>query len=220
MARFFTHKIFKKTAKEFSPIETGFVSEKSFIEEQRDEALDVLIPLYKEWWDNWLKVKNALGELKLSKEGFRRLDFYETEQRKSVISIMASILVDWEKDEMAKFGEDVVKLAKEMRPSLPYVEYSEGEEFELSLEQIGKLRSFMSFQAKKVKDAVIELQNLSWKKFEFKDAALTQKAAEELLEERLGITWFEFLDFNGEVEFTDGYFPALLQQATDDGMNI
>ena len=220
MARFFTHKIFKKTAKEFSPIETGFVSEKSFIEEQRDEALDVLIPLYKEWWDNWLKVKNALGKLKLSKEGFRRLDFYETEQRKSVISIMASILVDWEKDEMAKFGEDVVKLAKEMRPSLPYVEYSEGEEFELSLEQIGKLRSFMSFQAKKVKDAVIELQNLSWKKFEFKDAALTQKAAEELLEERLGITWFEFLDFNGEVEFTDGYFPALLQQATDDGMNI
>ena len=220
MARFFTHKIFKKTAKEFSPIETGFVSEKSFIEEQRDEALDVLIPLYKEWWDNWLKVKNALGELKLSKEGFRRLDFYETEQRKSVITIMASILVDWEKDEMAKFGEDVVKLAKEMRPSLPYVEYSEGEEFELSLEQIGKLRSFMSFQAKKVKDAVIELQNLSWKKFEFKDAALTQKAAEELLEERLCITWFEFLDFNGEVEFTDGYFPALLQQATDDGMNI
>ena len=220
MARFFTHKIFKKTAKEFSPIETGFVSEKSFIEEQRDEALDVLIPLYKEWWDNWLNVKNALGELKLSKEGFRRLDFYETEQRKSVISIMASILVDWERDEMTKFGEDVVKLAKEMRPSLPYVEYSEGEEFELSLEQIGKLRSFMSFQAKKVKDAVIELQNLSWKKFEFKDAALTQKAAEELLEERLGITWFEFLDFNGEVEYTDGYFPALLQQATDDGMNI
>ena len=220
MARFFNHKLFKKNVQDFNPLETGFISEKSYIEEQRDEALDVLVPLYKDWWENWTKTKNNLGQLSLSKEGFRRLEYYETEQRKSVVSIMANILVDWETENMTKFGDDVVKLAKEMRPSLPYVEYTEGEEFELSLEQIGKLRVYMSTQAKKVKDAVVELQNLSWKKFDFKDKALSEKSAEELLEERLGVTWFEFLDFNGEVKFTDGYFPALLQQATDDGMNI
>lgn len=220
MAAFFIKKLFKSKPKDFSPFENGFKPEKTFIEEQRDEALEVLIPLYRNWWESWVKVKEGLGDLGLSKEGLRRLDYYETEQRKSVISIMAEVLVDWEKEETTKFGEDVVRLAKEMRPSLPYVEYGEGDEFQLSQVQILKLRDFMSEQAKTVKEAILELQGLAWKKFDFGEATITQKAAEELIEERLGITWFEFLDFQGEVEFVDGYFPALLQQATDDGMNI
>ena len=218
MAQFFIKKLFKKP-KEISPLETGFVSEKSFIEEQRDEALEALISLYKNWWGTWEKTKSSLGDLNLSKENLRRIDYYETEQKKSVISLLADILVDWEAENMSSFGENFVRLAKEMRPSLPYIEY-DSEKFELSPVQLLKLRDFISLEANAIKETVRDLQNLQWKKFDFKDVALSKKAAEELLEERLGITWFDFLDFNGEVEFTNGYFPALLQQATDDGMNI
>ena len=219
MSQFFIKKMFKRKPKEINPLKTGFVSEKSFVEEQRDEALEILIPLYKNWWENWVKTKESLGELDLSKENLRRIDYYETEQRKSVISLLADILVDWEAENMTKFGENFVKLAKEMRPSLPYIEYDSGN-FELSPTQLLKLRDFMSEEGRAVKEAISGLQSLSWKKFDFKDSAIKKEAAERLLEERLGITWFEFLDFKGDVEFTDGYFPALLQQATDDGMNI
>ncbi|MBQ6147409.1 hypothetical protein IJI70_00995 [Candidatus Saccharibacteria bacterium] len=218
MPQFFIKKLFKKP-KDFNPAETSFVSEKSFIEEQRDEALEVLLPLYRNWWETWEKTKNSLGDLNLTKEDLRRITYYETEQRKSVISLLADILVDWEKENLTNFGEDVVKLAKEMRPSLPYVEY-DSNNFELSPTQLLKLRDFVSLEANAVKEAVRDLQSLQWKKFDFGEAVISKTAAEELLEERLGITWFEFLDFKGDVEFTDGYFPALLQQATDDGMNI
>ena len=219
MAQFFIKKFFKHPSKELTPVESVFVPEKSFIEEQRDEALDILISLYQNWAENWDLTKKSLGDLNLSKENLRRVDFYETEQRKSVISYLAEILSNWEKEETSAFGEAFVNLAKEMRPSLPYVEYDD-DNFHLSDVQLSKLREFMSKQGNAVKEAILELQGLSWKKFDFKDVALSKKAAEELLEERLGITWFDFLDFNGDVEFTDGYFPALLQQATDDGMNI
>ena len=219
MTQFFIKKFFKRKLKEENPLKTGYVSEKSFIEVQRDEALDVLLPLYENWWKAWTETKANLGDLNLSKEDLRRIDFYETEQRKSVISLLADILVDWEAENTGKFGVDFVELAKEMRPSLPYIEY-DSSRFELSSVQLLKLRNFMLKEGKAVKDAILELQNLSWKKFDFGDSKIKKDAAERLLEERLGITWFEFLDFKGDVEFTDGYFPALLQQATDDGMNI
>ena len=202
----------------FTEIEDSTTSETPFWEIQRAEALEIIITFFKSWQILWRSTRLSLGDLGLSEEGLRRLIYYENEQKKTVINLLAEMLVAWEKDDQIDFSASVLCLAKELRPSLTHFETTESESFELTPWQLEHLKNYTRNQAKTLKTAVQELQRLSWHKFEFGDKVLTVPIAESLIKEKLDIPSFDFIDFGTEPEFNaHGFFPALLQESTDFG---
>lgn len=209
----------KKFSINFSEIENEAQNETPFWEIQRGEALQVLITFYSSWQDLWTTTKHALGPVNLSDEGRRRLEFYESEQQKTLIRLLAEILVAWEKDDQPAFSSAVFRLAQELRPSLNHFETSEAEPFALTTTQAALLKHYTAAEATSLKSAITELQRLSWRKFEFGDKVLSPSLAEALIRERLGLSNFDFLDFTAEPEFRGhGFFPALLQDSADFGL--
>ena len=209
----------KKFSINFSEIENEAQNETPFWEIQRGEALQVLTTFYSSWQDLWTTTKHALGPVNLSDEGRRRLEFYESEQQKTLIRLLAEILVAWEKDDQPAFSSAVFRLAQELRPSLNHFETSEAEPFALTTTQAALLKHYTAAEATSLKSAITELQRLSWRKFEFGDKVLSPSLAEALIRERLGLSNFDFLDFTTEPEFRGhGFFPALLQDSADFGL--
>ena len=216
------HFLFKKPktfSVNFSEIEDETASETPFWETQRAEALQVLTTFYSSWQALWQGTRNALGNLSLSENGKSRLAFYENEQKHTVIHLLASILVAWEKDDDSAFSEAVLNLARELRPSLTHFETDIDENFSLTPAQLAILKTFTSREAVYLKNAVTELQHLSWHKFEFGDKVLSLSAAQKLIEEKLHLTYFDFLDFDENPEFNaHGFLPELLQDSADFGL--
>ena len=215
------HFLFKKPKTfsiNFEEIADESASETPFWEVQRSEAVKNLTTFYASWQALWSNVKRAMGDLNLSKSSLDHLEFYETEQKKTVLNLLAQILVAWEKDDSSAFSGAVLALAKELRPSLVYFE-SGDEAPNFSELQREYLKYFTKNEAASLKTTIEELQRLSWHKFEFGDKVLSVSAAEQLLREQLGLSYFEFLDFATEPEFnTRGFYPALLQASADFGL--
>ena len=192
------------------------VSETPFWEVQRTEALEILTYIFETWNASWENTKHALGDLNLSESGLRRLNFYENEQKKEIISLLAKILVCFERGDDFSFSNHLISLAKELRPSLPYVEYDPEENFSLTPYQLAQLRNFMQSEAISLKSSVSELQSLARKRI-LSENILTESNAEQLIREKLGLTYFDFVEFKEEPEFSDGYYPELLQESIDFG---
>ncbi len=216
------HFLFKKPKTfsiNFEELEDTQAPEEHFWEIQRAEALDILTTFFSSWQSLWNDTKRSLGDLNLSEEGFRRLTYYENEQRSNVIRLLARILVSWEKDERLTFEAAVICLAKELRPSLLNFETDQKENFTLSDAQLARIDAFKNREALSLKNTIRELQRLSWYKFEFGDKVLTLSAAKDLIEEKLHLTYFDFLDFKEEPDFhAHGFFPSLLQDSADFGL--
>ena len=218
MPHFFTRNR-KKFSINFSEIESESALETPFWEVQRGEALQVLTTFYSSWQDLWTATKRALGPVNLSEDGRRRLEFYESEQQKTILRLLASTLVAWEKDDQSAFSAAIFDLARELRPSLTHFETSETEPFSLTPAQSELLKHYTRAEATSLKSAITELQRLAWRKFEFGDKALSPSLAEALIRERLGLSNFDFLDFATEPEFNArGFLPALLQESADFGL--
>ena len=216
------HFLFKKPktfSVKFEEIEADTASETPFWEVQRGEALQVLTTFYSSWQDLWTATKRALGPVQLSEDGRYRLEYYESEQQKTVISLLAKTLVAWEKDDQPPFASAIFDLAHELRPSLTHFETSETETFSLTPYQNELLKNYTRSEATSLKSAITELQRLAWRKFEFGDKVLSLTNAEALIKERLGLSNFDFLDFSTEPEFNaHGFLPALLQDSADFGL--
>ena len=216
------HFLFRKPKKfsiNFSEIEAQTASETPFWEVQRSEALQVLTTFYSSWQDLWSATKRALGPVQLTEDGRYRLEYYESEQQKTVISLLAKALVAWEKDDQPTFSAAIFDLAHELRPSLTHFETSETETFSLTPFQNELLKNYTRAEATSLKSTITELQRLAWRKFEFGDKVLSQTNAEALIKERLGLSNFDFLDFSQEPEFNaHGFLPALLQESADFGL--
>ena len=219
MPHFFTRNR-KKFSVNFSEIEDQSTSETPFWEVQRGEALQVLTTFYSSWQDLWTATKRTLGPVTLSEDGRRRLEYYESEQQKTVLKLLASTLVAWEKDDQSAFSAAVIALARELRPSLTHFETSDTEQpFALTPFQTELLKNYTRSEATSLKSTITELQRLAWRKFEFGDKVLSPSLAEALIRERLGLSNFDFLDFKSEPEFNaHGFLPALLQESADFGL--
>lgn len=194
------------------------IDERPFWEVQRSEALEILTNLYSHWSTAWGSTKSSFGDLDLSKSTLARINFYESEQQKAILSLLAKTLVAWERSDETAFSESVVSLAKEFRPSYAYLEADPEETFSLTDFQLSRLRSFITNESVVLKDSVRELQLMAWRKIDFGDNILSEAAAETLIRERLGLTYFDFVDSTTTPEFSSGYYPALLQDLTDQGL--
>ena len=209
----------KKFSINFSEIENEAQNETPFWEVQRGEALQVLTTFYSSWQDLWTATKRALGPVSLSEDGRRRLEYYESEQQKTALKLLANTLVAWEKDDQPAFSAAVIALARELRPSLTHFETSDTEPFTLTPFQAELLKNYTRSEAISLKSTITELQRLAWRKFEFGDKVLSPSLAEALIRERLGLSNFDFLDFKNEPEFNaHGFLPALLQESADFGL--
>lgn len=206
----------KKFSVNFEELGDESVPEIPFWEIQRNEAVDILITFFSSWQADWARVKQNLGNLNFAPEDAERLDYYEAEQKKTALHHAAEMLAAWERDDEYSFSHAVYNLAKELRPSLYHFEDGEAYTNALNSHQRDMLRNFTGYEAQSLKATVANLQKLAWRKFEFGDKVITISSAERLLEEKLGLTYFEFLDFKEEPEFNGhGFFPALLQESTD-----
>ncbi|MBR2695804.1 hypothetical protein IKE86_02770 [Candidatus Saccharibacteria bacterium] len=215
------HFSFKKPHKfsvNFAEIEAKAASETPFWEVQRSEALNIITTFFRTWQTLWTGTKQALGDLHLSEESLRRLHYYENEQQQTILNLLASILVAWEKDSGADFSTAVLSLAKELRPSLMHFETDLDDNFALNQAQLQLLKHFTAREAAYLKSAVEDLQRLSWHKFEFGDKALSHSNAVALIKEQLHLTYFEFLDTSTEPTFKNGFLPELLQDSVDFGL--
>ncbi len=208
----------KKLSINFSEIDDGTISETPFWEVQRSEALEIITTFFTSWQSLWQSTKLSLGNLNLSEESNRRLIYYENEQKRTVVHLLAEILVAWEKDDGTNFSNAVVNLAKELRPSVTHFETDSNENFVLTPAALQILKIYTTREALTLKNAIEKLQQLSWHKFEFGDKVLTISTAEALIEEQLHLTYFDFLDFNTDPEFASGFLPELLQDSADFGL--
>lgn len=182
---------------------------------QRSEALEILAEIFISWQSLWKNTKDTLGDLHLSEHNLRRVNFYETEQRRSVVILLSELLVAWELSDTPTFSDLTVALAKELRPSYPYVEYDPEETLTLSPTEFSILRNYIKSISILLKESISDLQNLATKRLSFNSKPLTLDAAEALLRDRLGLSYFDFVDFDSEKGFQKGYYPALLQESTD-----
>ena len=76
----------------FTEIEDDTSSETPFWEIQRAEALEIITRFYSSWQVLWESTRLSFGDLGLSEEGLRRLIYYENEQKKTVINLLAEML--------------------------------------------------------------------------------------------------------------------------------
>lgn len=206
----------KKFSINFEELGEESVPEIPFWEVQRNEAADILVTFFSSWQADWSRIKLFLGSLNISSDDAERLDYYEREQKKTALHHIAEALVAWEKDDSNAFSLAIYNLAKELRPSIYHFEDGEAYTRALTENQRHMLKNFTLYEAQSLKATVATLQKLAWHKFEFGDKVISVSAAEALLEEKLGLTYYEFLDFKEEPEFNaHGFFPALLQESTD-----
>ena len=215
------HFLFKKRNKisvNFTEVEDESASETPFWEVQRNEALEIITTFFSSWQTLWQGTKLSLGDLNLSEEGNRRLIYYENEQKRTVIHFLAEILVAWEKDDGARFSIAILNLARELRPSLTHFETDINDNFALKPSDLQVLKNYTTNEAAALKSAIEELQRLSWHKFEFGDKVLSIPAAEALIEHKLNLSYFDFMEFNTDPNFASGFLPELLQEETDFGL--
>lgn len=181
----------------------------------RERGIEILGFIYEAWLSSWQTTRANLGELNLSVSLSHRLNFYENEQRRSVVSILATLLAAWEAKDESTFSAAVPKLARELRPSLAYCDPEE-EGITLTPAQLTSLRTHISRTATILKSAIRDLRSLSPAPDPSRPP-LTTEYAESLLRDKLGLSAFDFMDFKDEPEFSSGYFPALLQESVDFG---
>jgi len=208
----------KKISINFSEIEDEPISETPFWEVQRSEALEIITTFFSSWQALWQNTKFSLGNLNLSEESNRRLTYYENEQKRTVVHLLAEILVAWEKDDGSSFSSAVLNLAKELRPSVTHFETDINDNFVLTPTALQILKIYTAREAIALKNAIEKLQRLSWHKFEFGDKVLTISTAEALIEEKLHLTYLDFLDFNTDPDFASGFLPELLHDSAEFGL--
>lgn len=185
-----------------------------FYQDTREKAIDILSFIYEAWLSVWQETRSSLGELNLSEAASRRLNFCDNEQRRAVVSHLAKLLVAWESSDHASFSTSVNDLAHELRPTLASPDAEESTA--LTPAQLATLRRHLSRISHILKDSISELAQLTPVPDPSKKS-LTVETAESLLRERLGLSFFDFLEFSEEPEFHSGYFPALLQDSVDQG---
>ena len=193
-----------------------------FNQDNRERALDILSFIYETWASSWQETLVKLGTLNLPQAALQRLNFHDNEQRRAIVSHLAKLLVAWEAANEPDFSSAVAALARELRPSLAAAELEEGSI--LTQTQLAELRAYLSRLSTNLKSSIAELKSLPAPSFNpgvitsVKTLPLTNAAAETLLRERLGLSFFDFLEFNSEPTFGNGYFPALLQDSIDQGL--
>ena len=172
---------------------TNSTEPSSSIEEfQREEALNILASLFTSWATSWNHTSSGLYNLRLSESTKRRVRFYETEQKQAILSLLSSILVAWEGEDRDAFANSIILLAKELRPSLPYVELEPEETLALSPLDMYRLRSFVETMATLLKNTVADLENRSERRFHFNLPPLSLSQAQSLLEEKLNLHQLDF----------------------------
>lgn len=193
-----------------------------FEEVQREEALVQLADFFKTWQTSWEKTKSSLGIPPLSESAKNSLSLYESDQKNSVITLLSAVLVAWDSDNSPEFAKSIVALARELRPSLPYIEFDPDEHFCLSSAQLLILRHFIESNGEKLKEIVASLSKLSVEKISFTSTSpLTIEKAEALLREHLDLPYFNFLDFafDSDTEIINdddtSSFPALLAASAE-----
>ena len=161
---------------------------------EREEALNLLCSLFTSWNSSWNNTAASLSSLNFSESTKRRIHFYETEQKQAILTLLASIFVAWDREDPATFSNSVVNLARELRPSLPYIELEPDESFILSPLDMSRLRSFVERSASLLKNTVSDLKTLSSRRFRFETTPLTNTNAEALLREKLNLPRLDLLD--------------------------
>ncbi|MBR2587081.1 hypothetical protein IKE71_01755 [Candidatus Saccharibacteria bacterium] len=212
----FLYKNRKSFSVNFEEIANEQASEPPFWEIQRGEVVDILTTFFTSWQASWQSTGRSLGNLNLTSEDLSRLNYYEHEQKSTVLHLLAEILVAWEKDDNEAFSESVLKLARELRPYLNYFEPSDSAALVLTPSQTVILKNFTRSESASLKTTIESLQRLAWHKLEFGDKVLTVPDAESLLAGKLGLSHLAFLDFELEPDSrTDTPLHALLQPSAE-----
>lgn len=191
------------------------------LSEQRSEIVQKLAILYWSWNIRWENARKSLGDLHLSDYGLKQIEFYEREQRRDVIARLAQLLLDWEHSNFEKLKFDMIALASNMKPSIPYVEYTD-DKLQLDQEQVDKIKLYAHEQATSVKQCMNELLSLENRRFDICDSNLSLDMAESLLRVELGVTIFDFIESSEKFDFEEkkAAFPALYLSAMEDDMEI
>lgn len=210
------HFLFKKRPK-FAFSLPAELPEPDFQESQRREALEVLASFFEGWLASWRETKLSLNLPLLSESAKNSLLVYESDQASSAVSLLAAILSAWDSNNSPEFAKSVVALARELRPSLPYIEFDPEEHFILSPAQLSRLRLFIESTGERLKETIRTLEKLSGEKFSFSINPLSPEKAESLLRERLHLPFFgDFLDFTSEPSAASSdAFPALLAASAE-----
>lgn len=191
------------------------------LSEQRSEIVQRLAILYWSWSIRWENARRGLGDLHLSEYGLKQIEFYEREQRRDVISRLAELLLDWEHSNFDKLKMDMIALASNMKPSIPYVEYTD-DRLQLNQDQVERIKAYARDQATSVKECMSELLKIENRRFDICDSNLSLDMAESLLRVELGVTIFDFIEPSEEFDFEEkkAAFPALYLSAMEDDMEI
>ena len=228
-------KRFRARRLNFSPDSTSPRSDfdDSIIETERSDLLALLSTFFSSWQNLWQGTKTQLIHLNLSESGTRRVNFYESEQRKSILTLLAELFVLEDTRTPSNtpdgttfatnFAPLVLSLAKELRPSLAYAEYDPSENFTLDKSSLFFLRLYLKNASALLKTLVSDLEKFRTKRLDLTPAAsgapdfqpISVDSARRLLENSLGLSNFDFIDFDSNPTFKNGYFPALLQASAD-----
>ncbi|MBQ6510716.1 hypothetical protein IJI94_02000 [Candidatus Saccharibacteria bacterium] len=190
------------------------------LSDQRSEILQRLAILYWNWNIRWKNARDGLGDLHLSEYGLKQIEFYEREQRRDVVSRLSELLLDWEHSNFEKLKLDMIALASNMKPSIPYVEYSD-DKLQLNQDQVDRIKAYAHDQATSVKECMSDLLKPENRRFDICDSNLSFDMAESLLRVELGVTVFDFIE-STEFDFEEkkSSFPALYLTAMEDDMEI
>ncbi len=191
------------------------------LSEQRSEVVQRLAILYWSWNIRWENARRGLGELNLSTYGLKQIEFYEREQKRDVISRLAELLLDWEHSDFEKLKMDMITLASSMKPSIPYVEYTD-DKLQLNQDQVERIKRYAHDQATSVKECMSDLLKPENRRFDICESNLSFDMAESLLRVELGVTIFDFAEQDKEFDFEENKasFPALFLTAMEDDMEI
>ena len=114
----------------------------------------------------------------------------------------------------------MIALASNMKPSIPYVEYSD-DKLQLNQDQVDRIKAYAHDQATSVKECMSDLLKPENRRFDICDSNLSFDMAESLLRVELGVTVFDFIE-STEFDFEEkkSSFPALYLTAMEDDMEI
>ncbi len=191
------------------------------LSEQRGEIVQRLAILYWNWNIRWENARKGLGDLNLSEYGLKQIEFYEREQKRDVISRLAELLLDWEHNNFEKLKMDMIALASSMKPSIPYVEYTD-DKLQLNQDQVERIKVYAHEQATSVKECMNDLLKPEKRRFDICESNMSLDMAESLLRVELGVTIFDFIEPGEEFSFEEkkSAFPALYLTAMEDDMEI